>query len=73
MKGAFHAYVEWLKEKYSSEVPVKEDYYRHFFVNKYNIGIEPPSVDDCNICVKLNFKIEELKKTDPDPSRIKTE
>ena len=69
-KGAFHACVEWLKEKYSNEVPAKVDYYSRVFVNKYNIGIEIPSVDDCNICAKLNIKIKELKKTDPDPSRI---
>ena len=31
VKGAFHAYVEWLKEKNSNEVPVKEDYYRRVF------------------------------------------
>jgi len=42
-------------------------------LNKYDIGIEPPSVDDCNICAKLNIKIKELKKTDPDPSRIMIE
>ena len=52
VNGAFHAYVEWLKEKNSNEVPVKEDYYRRVFANEYNIGIETPSVDDCNICGK---------------------
>ena len=70
VNGAFHAYVEWLKEKNSNEVPVKEDYYRRVFVNEYNIGIEPPSVDDCNICAKLNIKIKELKKTDPVSSEL---
>ena len=73
VKGAFHAYVEWPKEKYSNEVPVKVDYDSRVFVNKYNTGIELPSVDDCNICAKLNIKIKELKKTDPDPSRIMIE
>jgi hypothetical protein len=70
VKGAFHAYVEWLKEINSNEVPVKADYYRRVFVNEYNIGIEPPSVDGCNICAKLNIKIRELKKTDPVSSEL---
>jgi hypothetical protein len=39
-------------------------------VNAYNIGIESPSVDDCNICAELNIKIKELKKTDPLSSQL---
>jgi hypothetical protein len=41
------------ERKNSNEVPVKEDYYLFVFVNEYDIGMEPPSVDDCNICTKL--------------------
>jgi hypothetical protein len=58
------------ERKNSNEVPVKEDYYRCVFVNEYNICIEPPSVDDCNICAKLNIKIKELKKMDPVSSEL---
>jgi phenylalanyl-tRNA synthetase beta subunit len=51
------------ERKKPNEVPVKEDYYRRVFENEYNICIEPPSVDNCNICAKLNIKIKEIKET----------
>ena len=57
---AYNAYVQWLNENTPHEIPVTEDYYRRVFVNEYNIRIEPPSVDECNICAKLNIEIKYL-------------
>lgn len=66
IKGAYNAYKEWLNENTPDEQPVTEDYYHRIFVNDYNIGIQPPAIDDCNICSKLKTEINELKKTDPE-------
>ena len=40
------------------------------FVNECNIGIQPPTIDDCNTCSKLKIEISEPKKTDPELTNI---
>lgn len=71
ISGCYEAYQEWLHKYHSGETPVLESYYHHVFVNDYNIGVEPPTVDECNTCAKHKLEIAQLKKSEPTSPRIR--
>lgn len=56
IKKMYKLYVDLCKEEGID--PVKESYYRHIFVTRFNLGFKPPRSDTCNKCDTLEMKIK---------------
>lgn len=60
------------QESVPDDLKVKESYFRHLFVTRFNISFKSPSTDVCSTCLQLSEKVK-LEKNEEALIKLKTE